>query len=203
MKRPKEIDVPSWAGSMVGNYRRSQSLPAHITDGMIFAVCEDYKACDPDDIEEAMGHLRSHTGDTMDSLTVTDEQSTAVAVAPRVTKAYIESSIAEVIFTIGGNVAAEGVNGPKGPEPWRNAREFCDTDQCLKYDHHTLCMITTKAGFTVIGHSAPASPENFNAELGRQFAYENAFRQLWPLFAFAALEMTDAGVTFGAFGQEL
>lgn len=40
-------------------------------------------------------------------------------------------------------------------------------------------------GFTVIGKSAPASPENFNAELGRQFAYDDAVRQLWPLMGYA------------------
>ena len=39
--------------------------------------------------------------------------------------------------------------------------------------------------FTVIGKSAPASPENFNAELGRKFAYEDAVRQLWPLLGFS------------------
>jgi hypothetical protein len=49
-----------------------------------------------------------------------------------------------------------------------------------------------KNGFIVIGHSAPASPENFNAELGRKFAYENAIRQLWPLMGFALRERLSA-----------
>jgi hypothetical protein len=49
----------------------------------------------------------------------------------------------------------------------------------------SVCMLVMRNGFTVIGTSAPASPENFNAELGRKLAYENAIRQLWPLMGFA------------------
>ncbi len=45
----------------------------------------------------------------------------------------------------------------------------------------TICKITMVNGFNVIGHSAPASAENFDADIGKRFAYENAFRQLWQL----------------------
>jgi hypothetical protein len=45
----------------------------------------------------------------------------------------------------------------------------------------TLCILKMRNGFYVVGESAPASPANFNAELGRKFAYENAIRQLWKL----------------------
>ena len=45
----------------------------------------------------------------------------------------------------------------------------------------TLCVLKMQNGFYVVGESAPASPDNFNAELGRKFAYENAIRQLWKL----------------------
>jgi hypothetical protein len=45
----------------------------------------------------------------------------------------------------------------------------------------TLCVLKMRNGFYLVGESAPASPENFNAELGRKFAYENAIRQLWKL----------------------
>lgn len=49
----------------------------------------------------------------------------------------------------------------------------------------TLCILKMRNGFYVVGESAPASPENFNAELGKQFAYENAIRQLWKLEGYA------------------
>lgn len=45
----------------------------------------------------------------------------------------------------------------------------------------TICILKMQNGFYVVGESAPASPANFNAELGRKFAYENAIRQLWKL----------------------
>jgi hypothetical protein len=49
----------------------------------------------------------------------------------------------------------------------------------------SICLLVMKNGFTVIGKAAPASPENFNRELGRTYAYEDAVRQLWPLMGFA------------------
>lgn len=52
----------------------------------------------------------------------------------------------------------------------------------------TLCIIQMLNGFYVVGEAAPASPANFNAELGRKFAYENAIRQLWKLEGYALRE---------------
>ena len=55
----------------------------------------------------------------------------------------------------------------------------------VKYTVHnktlTICIITTINGFYIVGKAAPASPQNFNPELGRQFAYEDCIRQLWIL----------------------
>lgn len=45
----------------------------------------------------------------------------------------------------------------------------------------TICILKMANGFYVVGESAPASPANFDAQLGRKFAYENAIRQLWKL----------------------
>jgi len=49
----------------------------------------------------------------------------------------------------------------------------------------SICILMMKNGFIVIGKSAPASAANYDAELGRKFAYEDAIRQLWPLMGFA------------------
>jgi hypothetical protein len=45
----------------------------------------------------------------------------------------------------------------------------------------TVCAITLKNGFVVIGHSAAASPENFDEYVGRQVAHANARQKIWPL----------------------
>ena len=45
----------------------------------------------------------------------------------------------------------------------------------------TVCCLTLKNGFTVTGESACASPENFDAEIGRNIAFKNARDKIWAL----------------------
>ena len=87
--------------------------------------------------------------------------------APRITPAHIESVIeGEHYFT-----AAQGVIGSGG-----EVMSDDDSLRCL-----TFCVLTLKNGFTVTGESACASPENFNAEIGRKIARENAVNKIWLL----------------------
>ncbi len=58
----------------------------------------------------------------------------------------------------------------------------------VKEDYHIfpgttfmVCLLTLKNGFTVSGESACASPENFNEEIGRKIARENARNKIWML----------------------
>lgn len=48
----------------------------------------------------------------------------------------------------------------------------------------TFCVLVLKNGFTVTGESACASPENFDAELGRKIARQNAVAKVWPLMGY-------------------
>lgn len=92
--------------------------------------------------------------------------------APRITPADIEAAIAsEHYFT-----AAEGVNGASG-------------DRVGYGPGHplsllTFCVLVLRNGFTVTGESACASPENFDAELGRKIARRNAEAKIWPLLGY-------------------
>ena len=45
----------------------------------------------------------------------------------------------------------------------------------------TVCCITLQNGFTVIGESACASPENYDKSLGEKIACENARNKIWLL----------------------
>ncbi|WP_226813848.1 Gp49 family protein [Burkholderia thailandensis] len=45
----------------------------------------------------------------------------------------------------------------------------------------TFCVLVLRNGFTVTGESACASPENFDAEIGRKIARQNAIAKIWPL----------------------
>jgi len=93
--------------------------------------------------------------------------------APRVTPADIEAEIAsEFYFT-----AADGVLGASemGTRPAGRARAL---------ELLTFCVLVLRNGFTVTGESACASPENFDAEIGRKIARQNAVGKVWPLLGF-------------------
>ena len=85
--------------------------------------------------------------------------------APRITPADIEANIAgEYYFT--GDTATAG-------SPQMDGLSLL-----------TFCILVLRNGFTVTGESACASPENFDAEIGRKIARENAKQKIWPLMGY-------------------
>lgn len=95
--------------------------------------------------------------------------------APRITPADIEANIAECHYF----TAEDGVNG----EIARRDPTMGMTSPTLRL--LTFCVLVLRNGFTVTGESACASPENFNAEIGRKIARENAVNKIWPLMGYA------------------
>lgn len=51
----------------------------------------------------------------------------------------------------------------------------------------TICALTLHNGFTVTGESACASPNNFDEELGRKIAKNNAKQKIWALEGYALM----------------
>ncbi len=49
----------------------------------------------------------------------------------------------------------------------------------------TLCVLVLANGFTVVGKSACASPENFDREIGEKIAFADARQQIWALEGYA------------------
>lgn len=97
--------------------------------------------------------------------------------APRVTPADIEANIAsEYYFT-----AADGFCG----NSWRTVSDGRVITPPMPLELLTFCVLTLRNGFTVTGESACASPENFNAEIGRKIARQNAVAKVWPLMGYA------------------
>ena len=85
--------------------------------------------------------------------------------APRVTPADIEANIAGEYFFTADQA----------------------TKDCPQFDQLrllTFCVLVLRNGFTVTGESACASPENFDAELGRKIARQNAISKVWPLMGY-------------------
>lgn len=102
----------------------------------------------------------------MDSLSASEALSAKGATAPRVSLADMEAAIASENYINAGNAVGEGpFSSPLGLM--------------------TICFLTMRNGFVVLGKSAPASPENYDETKGRTFAREDAIRQLWPLMGFS------------------
>jgi hypothetical protein len=49
----------------------------------------------------------------------------------------------------------------------------------------TVCCLSLRNGFTVVGESACADPANFNVELGQKIARDNARQKIWALEGYA------------------
>jgi hypothetical protein len=104
--------------------------------------------------------------------------------APRITPADIEQNIAsEHFFTAAhGAAVAPYDTGFFGGEGDRGEAKQQEIPQSLGL--LTFCVLVLRNGFTVTGESACASPENFDAELGRKIARQNAVAKVWPLMGY-------------------
>ncbi len=112
----------------------------------------------------------------MNDQTIEQEiQTKGANVAPRITPEDIEANISsEHYFT-----ALDGVDGYYRGGPEAQAVMNAPALSLL-----TFCVLVLRNGFTVTGESACASPENFDAELGRDIARKNAVQKIWPLLGY-------------------
>ena len=71
-------------------------------------------------------------------------------------------------------------------EYWGRASDlFPDHPYHASLETLTIAVLVLKNGFTVIGESACASPENYDAEIGSKIARENARQKIWALEGYA------------------
>lgn len=84
--------------------------------------------------------------------------------APRITPDHIKSKVVSESYINAGEAVTD------------NGEPFHDSLRLL-----TFCVLVLENGFTVTGESACASPENFNEEIGRKIAYDNAIDKVWLL----------------------
>lgn len=108
--------------------------------------------------------------------------------APRVTPADIEANIAsEHYFTAAhGAATAPYDTGFYSDAQARGDVKHADIPESLEL--LTFCVLVLRNGFTVTGESACASSENFDAEIGRKIARQNAVQKIWPLMGYALKE---------------
>lgn len=113
----------------------------------------------------------------MTDATIEQEIQAKGKTAQRVTPADIETNIAAEFYATGHDLGI--------------------SEGCVRIRHDdniligsslrllTFCVLILKNGFTVTGESACVSPENFDAELGRKIARQNAVQKIWPLMGYA------------------
>ena len=105
--------------------------------------------------------------------------------APRITPADVEANIAsEHYFT-----AADGMMGANQSGTGLNVVDSIHNNPAISgaitsLGLLTFCVLVLRNGFTVTGESACASPENFDAEVGRKVARANAINKVWPLMGY-------------------
>ena len=119
--------------------------------------------------------------------------------AARVTPADIEANIAsEHYFTAGEGVIGAFVAGEFGAHSGDTVavRRGITSPEVLKPSLNllTFCVLVLRNGFTVTGESAGASPENFDAEIGRNIARQNAVDKVWPLLGYELKTKLAGGV---------
>jgi hypothetical protein len=101
--------------------------------------------------------------------------------APRITPTDVEANIiGEAYFT--GEQGRAAAVAPDGSTPERGY--FSMPGQPRTLSLLTFCVLVLRNGFTVTGESACASPENFDAEVGRKIARQNAISKVWPLMGY-------------------
>ena len=92
----------------------------------------------------------------------------------------------------GPRVTPEDLEAMIVSEHYGTAADLCDIAhiKCVAEERPrslnllTFCVLVLKNGFTVTGESACVSPENFDAQIGRDIARANAIEKMWPLMGF-------------------
>lgn len=102
--------------------------------------------------------------------------------ATHITPADIEAAIAEEHYISGSDImgCASVASAPSHP-----------------LHRLTLCVLVLRNGFVVTG----VSPENFDAEIGRKIARQNAVKKIWPLMDYALRDKLHAHSQSGTGGE--
>lgn len=83
--------------------------------------------------------------------------------------------------TIERELQAKGLNAPRLTPADIDATIVGEDYHVFPGTTVTVCCLKLKNGFTTIGESAAASPQNFDAEIGRKIARQNAREKIWAL----------------------
>jgi hypothetical protein len=92
----------------------------------------------------------------------------------------------------------------------KSIEDKIDTVEYIEHGTMTICVITMINGFHAVGKSAPVNPANYHRDVGKRYAYEDAFKSLWQLEGYLLSEQklwaekvtADAAVEAAEFSDE-
>jgi hypothetical protein len=82
---------------------------------------------------------------------------------------------------IEAEIQAKGLNAPRLTPTLIDETIVSEQYHVFAGTTLTVCALTLRNGYIVTGESAAASPENFNQEIGRKIARDNARNKIWAL----------------------
>lgn len=85
-------------------------------------------------------------------------------------------------------IQAKGLNAPRLNPAMIDATIVSEAFHVFPGTTMTVCALTLRNGFIVVGESAAASPTNFDAELGKKIARDNARNKIWAFEGYALRE---------------
>ena len=84
-------------------------------------------------------------------------------------------------MAIEAEIQATGLNAPRLTPADIDAKIAAENYHVFPGTTLTVCCLVLQNGFCVTGESAAASAANFDEEIGRKIARENARQKIWPL----------------------
>jgi len=82
---------------------------------------------------------------------------------------------------IENEIQEKGLNAPRLTPEAIDSVILCEQYHVFSGTTMTVCALTLKNGYIVTGESAAASPSNFDADIGRKIARQNARNKIWAL----------------------
>ncbi len=82
---------------------------------------------------------------------------------------------------IEAEIQRKGLNAPRLSPDMIDAAISSEQYHVFPGTTMTVCALTLRNGYIVTGESAAASPENFDKEIGRKIARDNARNKIWAL----------------------
>lgn len=82
---------------------------------------------------------------------------------------------------IENEIQAKGLNAPRLSPADIDAAIAAEDYHVFPGTTVTVAALTLRNGFVVVGKSAAASPENFDADIGKKIARDDARSQIWAL----------------------